>query len=286
MWQFFLILYFVFGATSYLQRRVLAKQFNHYNWLINAVFFVFFLLPAALLIGFLSPHDLNIGIENYILLLVGSLIWPVFGLVSFRANKDVDVGIYVIITNISPIFTLMVAVPLMGERLSGIQWLGAALLIVSGVLAGLSQLRKHSRANLRGIVFCFIATILLGFAIAYERYMLNRIDFGTYVLIGWGSQIVWMAGLAYKEWPKLPQLLNDAGLKNIASYSLMSTLKSVTFILALLLSGSASIIGAAGNFMAVVVVIAAYIFLKENKHMFEKITSVAIGIAGLIMLTL
>jgi drug/metabolite transporter (DMT)-like permease len=51
------------------------------------------------------------------------------------------------------------------------------------------------------------------------------------------------------------------------------------------MSGSASIISAATDFLSVTVVIAAYIFLKERQHMVYKLIAVVIGITGLFLIT-
>lgn len=62
MWQLLIIFYFVFGAASYLLRRILAQKLGHRNRLINSVFFLFFLLPAAIILSFFFPHNLDVGI--------------------------------------------------------------------------------------------------------------------------------------------------------------------------------------------------------------------------------
>src|SRR5947199_2672497 len=109
MWQFFIVFYFIFGATNYLLRRVLAQKFDDSNRLINTVFFLCFLLPTAIILSFFFPHNLNIGLINLVIVLGGSIIWPLLNIASFRANRHVDVGIFTIINNLSPLFTLLVA---------------------------------------------------------------------------------------------------------------------------------------------------------------------------------
>src|SRR3990167_8928576 len=108
MWQLLIVFYFIFGVVSYILRRVLAQKLGDHNRLINAIFFVFFLLPTTIILSFFFPHNLNVGAFNLLLLFVGSLIWPIAALVAFRANKEVDVGIFSIINNLSPVFTLII----------------------------------------------------------------------------------------------------------------------------------------------------------------------------------
>lgn len=287
MWQILIFFYFIFGATSYLLRRILAQKLGHHNRLINSVFFLFFLLPAALILSFFFPHNLNVGALNILLLFGGSIIWPILGIVSFRANREVDVGIFAIITNLSPVFTLVIAINLLHESLIVSQYFGIGLLISSGIIAASSQLHKHNRFSISNIFICLLSAFILGVAVAYERFMLNRIDFGAYLIYGWGSQIIWSVILAGKELKKLPELFNKTAEKRgtLIIWGTTSVMKSITFILALKISGSASIISAASNFISIVVVIAAYFFLKERQHMINKWLAAIVGIIGLLLVT-
>src|SRR3989344_7653026 len=102
MWQFLILLYFIFGTTYYLLRRVLAQKLPEHNRLINAIFFVGFLLPAGAVLAFFFPHNLPVGALNVVLLLLGGLIYPIGYIVGFKANEKVDVGIFTIISNLTP----------------------------------------------------------------------------------------------------------------------------------------------------------------------------------------
>lgn len=187
MWQLLIILYFIFGAASYLLRKVLAQELGEHNRLINAIYFLFFLLPTTIILSFFFPHNLNVGLLNFLLLIGGSIIWPILAIISFHANKKVDVGIFTIISNLSPIFTLAIALPFLHENLKPMQFIGIGLLILSGVLAASSQLRKREHASTEGVLVCLLSAAVFGIAVVYERFMLNRVEFGTYLIYGWGS---------------------------------------------------------------------------------------------------
>ena len=272
MWQLLIIFYFIFGSANYLLRRVLAQKFGEYNRLINAIFFPLFLLPATIVLYFFFPHNLHVGTLNVVLLVGGSLIWPLNNILAFHANRKVDVGIFTIINNLSPLFTLVIALPLLHESMKGPQLIGAALLIVSGILAASSQGTIRTLTTSRGILICLASAAVLGVAIAYERFMLSRVDFGAYLVYGWGAQIVWALWLARHELKKLPWLFQKAvgARRTVLWWGGTSVFKSITFILALKTS-TASIISVASNFLSVAVVIAAYVFLREREHMGYKL---------------
>ena len=70
--------------------------------------------------------------------------------------------------------------------------------------------------------------------------------------------------------------------KLLFAWGASNTLKSIAFISALKL-GTASVVSSAANFLSVVVVLAAYIFLKERNHIGNKALAVAAGVAGLFL---
>ena len=175
----------------------------------------------------------------------------------------------------------------MNESLNYQQWSGILLLIFAGLLVTIPQLKNDQKANSYGILICVLSTAVLGTAVAYEKFMFTRIDLGSYFIYGWGSQIIWMAILARKELKDLPLLFRDSSTKKLTvGYGLTNALKSTSFILALKTSGSAAIVGAATNFMSVTIIIAAYIFLAERKHIIIKLVSACIGVIGLFLVTL
>ena len=284
MWAALIILYFIFGAASYVLRRELAQKLPEHNRVINVIFFVIFLLPTGIILSFFFPHDLNVGTMNLAFLLGGSIIWPIFYIIAFNANKEVDAGIFAIIGNVSPIFTVGIALLFLHESLSVHQSLGIGLLILSGTLAATSQLHMSRSASINGILLCLLAASVSGVAIAYERFMLTRVDFGAYLIYGWGAQIAWSVILAHRELKNLPTILSAKDTRQtLLAWGASSTLRSVAFIIALNIS-SASLVSGASDFMSVAVVIAAYFYLKEREHLLYKSIAAAIGIAGLLLI--
>jgi len=284
-WLIPLNFYFFFAVFSFLLRRSLAKRFIHYNRLINAIFLVVFHLPAALTISRFFPNNLDVGWLNLLFLGIGSLIWPIANLVAFRANHKLDAGIFSIISNLAPIFTLLVALTFLGENLNYIQIIGSGLLILSGIIITLPLLGRKSTINHQEILIGILSAAIVGIAICYERFMLTRIDFGAYLVYGWGSQILWGALLAIKDYKYLPKLFASNKLRNtVLAYGLSSTLQGISFVIALSLVG-ASVIGPAANFVSVIIVIAGYLILGERDHLLNKLAAVTIGISGLLLIS-
>jgi len=285
MWQILIGFYFVFGTASYILRRKIAQKVGQHNRLINSIFFLFFLLPAIFILLFFSPHNLNVGKINFILLIGGSLVWPVANILAFESNRKVDVGVFTIINNLSPLFTLVIALPFLHEKLTGLQYFGFAMLILSATIAAFSQLKISRSISLNGVLTCLLTAVVLGVAVAYEKFMLTRVDFGAYLVYGWGAQITWALILARKELKLIPKIIGKGSeVKNLVLlWALTSVLKSISFITSLKLS-TASVISSISDFLSVTVVIAAYFYLQEKENIVSKIIAVILGVAGLLLI--
>lgn len=284
-WQLLLIGFLALAPASYLFRRVLAQTLSQHNRLINGFFFIGLLYPTGLIVAFFSSPNLRIGWLNLLYLLVGSAVFPVVNLLAFRANKDVDAGLYTILNNLTPIVTITTATLLLNERLTDQQLLGAVIILCSAFLISLPQLRNRSTSKSTGVAFALASVILLGIGVTFERFMLNRMDFGAYLVFGWGAQTLWMAILAWPE-RKSIKVLRGPKFKQILGYGLCSALKGLCFVGALKLSGNASVVSAFSSFTAVLVVISAYIVLKEKDWIWFKIGSATLGTFGLIILNM
>lgn len=242
------------------------------------------LYPLGLFVAALISPNLDIGWLNFFILLIGSGMFPVFGVLAFRANRDIDAGLFTIINNITPIVTIIVASILLHEHLGHSQAIGAAVIISSAFIATLPKLHHHVKANSLGILFAISSVAILGVAIVFEKWMLGRMDFGAYLVFGWGAQTLWMAIMAWPERKHIRQLFNHANRLPVIGYAATNALKGLCFVGSLKLSANASLISSVSSFLAVMVVIAAYFTLGEKEHLGLKITSAIIGMFGLVII--
>lgn len=284
-WQILATAYLFLGTAAYLLRRNLAQTLAQHNGLINAFFFVVALYPMGLVVAAFTPHDLNVGWLNLFFLLFGSASFTAVNIIAFNANKHIDAGLYTIMNNVTPIVTISVAALLLNERLTHNQLLGAMIIIASAFLATLPRLRRNSNNSSAGIVLTLISVSLLGLAVVFERWMLGRIDFGAYLVLGWGAQTLWAVIYAWPDRQSVHILKSGKNFRPILGYGVASALKGLCFVGAIKLSGSASLVSSFTSFMAVTVVIAAYFILNERDHLWLKMGSAALGTVGLLVLS-
>lgn len=283
-WQLLLIAYLALGTGSFLIRRRLATHLTDRNRLVNAFFFVCTLYPLGLIVASFSSPDLRIGWLNALFLLVGSAIFPLVNMLAYKANKDVDAGLFSILSNIFPIVTIIAATLLLNETLSAGQLLGAAVIITSTFIATLPKLSQRDRSKTSGVILALISIMLLGLAIVFERWMLTRIDYGAYLVFGWGAQALWMALVAWPDRKHIHLLTKDNNFKYVLAYGITNSFKGLSFVSALKLSGNASVVTAFGSFTTVLVVVAAYFALGEKKNLWLKLLAAAAGVVGLVIL--
>lgn len=243
------------------------------------------LYPVGLVVAIFTQPDLNIGWFNFAMLLVGSSLFPIVNILAFRANKHIDSGLYSILNNLTPIVTIAAASLLLSEGLNGQQLVGAVIIIGSAVLVTLPRLSRRSVSRPAGLMFAVASVTILGLAIVFERWMLTRMDFGSYLVFGWGAQALWMTVLTWSSWKHFPGILKAKKQRyQIIGYGFAHTFKGLAFVSALSISGNASVVSAFVSFMAVLVVLAAYFVLKEKEWLWLKITLAVVGAVGLIIL--
>lgn len=283
-WQFLVCLFLVFGTASYLLRRKLAQAIPAHNRFVNWFFYLWTLYPVGLVVAAIMRPDLRIGWANLALLAVGELMFPLMNVLAYRANEEMDAGLFAIISNLTPVITIATAWLLLREGLTGIQLLGAFVIILAALLANIPRLSRRPVLHARGVAYALASICILGVAITFERFMLTRLAFGAYLVFGWGGQALWMTILAWPERHKMYLIKAAETRKLILAYGLTSSFQGLCFVAALKLSGSASLISIFRSVLSVLVVVTAYIVLRERKGFLYRFSAAAIGALGLVLL--
>lgn len=284
-WQLLIAIYLVLSTATYILQKKLGTSLPNHKRLVSGFFFLAIHYPMGLLVAaFSSPH-LAIGWLNMFFLLVGSWVFPIINIVTLRANKDIDAGLFAVLSNLTPIVTIVAASILLKEDLNHTQLVGAVIILSSAFLVTLPGLRFRGRSIASGLMFAVMAISLSGLATVYERWMLTRIDFGAYLILGWGAQTLWMTVVSWPQRKQLKALRNKKNFPALLSYALAASIKGIVFIGALRLTTNVSLLSAITSFLAVMVVIAAYFALKERRWLWYKVGAAIIGAAGLIILS-
>lgn len=282
MWLLGIASFLVFGTIAMLCRRYLGQRIPDSNNHVNLVFYLFFLLPVALILWYALPHEIVPSVRVIGLLLATSAIWPVYYLLAYRASKDIDAGVYSIMLDTSAVVTAIVAYIFLTERLQLDQVTGILLLVFSGAIAIWPDLHRRSHSNRRGVAIGFLSVVLLGVGIVIDKLALTEAELGTYFLYSWGLQAVFMTLISWKYLKSFPSFLQNTPHKRLVYlHGGSGALRSFSLSMAILLGSSPSVVNASSNLLTVSVLIAAYIVLNERKHLYYKIAGAAIGLTGL-----
>ncbi|HEX5797923.1 MAG TPA: DMT family transporter [Candidatus Saccharimonadales bacterium] len=283
-WQLLLTAYLLLNTAVYLFQRKLGQSLAEHRRLVTGFFFLVIHYPIGLLVAYFLSPNLSIGWLNLFILLGVSWVFPLTIILALRASKDVDAGHFTVLSNLTPIVTIVAATLLLHESLAGRQLLGAAIIIVSAFVITLPNLRHHDKTKAPALMIALTVFVLTGLSIVYERWMLSRIDLGAYLVFGMGAQTFWMALMAWPERKHLKILKSKKHFPKILGFALASSIKGICFVSALKLSGNASIVSAFISFTSILVVISAYFILKEKEWLWLKISAAVMGTAGLIIL--
>jgi drug/metabolite transporter (DMT)-like permease len=131
-----------------------------------------------------------------------------------------------------------------------------------------------------------LSVVLLGTDTVYETWMVSRLGYGTYLVYGVGLQTFWMTVFAWPYRKNLKQIINRRHGPEVLALSLSKSLKGLAFVAALYLSKNAAIAGAFTGFLPVMVVLSAYLFLRERTYLKAKIAAALAGSVGLVILSL
>ncbi|MBX9704983.1 MAG: EamA family transporter [Gammaproteobacteria bacterium] len=272
--------YLMLTVASYLLRRYIAQKFNNRSRLVNVIFFLI-LYPVGVTIAIILRPDLNIGWQNLLIIIAASAVYPIINLLIYRANKTLDAGHFALLGNMAPVVSIVLAVLILHETMTTEQVIGAVIVLISAIVATFKKLNKTTLNFSTGVKVALVGIFLAGIGTVFEVWMLGRIDFGAYLVYGWGAQTLWMLVFGWKDLRNISKLKDRQFAMPVLSYALINALRSALFVAALFVSASASIISAALGVVPVLVVIAAYVFLKERGFIVRRMIAGALGLVGL-----
>lgn len=144
-----------------------------------------------------------IGFIDHLRLLAKSALVGTSWVFAYFGLKQLPVSLVAPIRATSPLWTLVGALLLFGERLSPGQAFGVAVTLAGFLLLSLAGRREGIRFHRDPWVLCIVAATLLGAASSlYDKYLLNTIGYDTATVQAWFSVylVVFFAPLAYGWW--------------------------------------------------------------------------------------
>ena len=275
------IFYFVAGTASPLQRRWLAIHKNIKNeGQINLAFQVTFI---TVILSLILPLFEPFHIVGNIYYLVGlSLVCGLFGagyfIFSYTAQKHVEAGVSSLIANIYTPITIILATVFLNERLTLIQILGTALLLIGMLVVS----KKHRIGKFKFdkyFMYMVCSGVMMGVLLVAERALMKITGFSAGTMFSWWSQCIFL-GLA----TLMTKSKNVYSKKDITITGVLRFLQSLSWVTLVFVVGNLSLVSAITTFKIVIVFIAGAIFLKEREDLPIKILGSLIALVGLLLM--
>ncbi len=263
-----------------------AKKHTQDYYVTNAVMYLATVVPFGI-IWSAAQGGVSFDFSNDIWWFFGlaGLLFALGNIAAFKANTKVEASQFAIITSFRTVVVVIVSWLLLGERLTTVQMIGATIVFAANI--GIISLNRRPDAKSNPGFYAMIAAVaavLMGLAVANEKYILNSVDSATYVVIGWGLQAVFMIVLANRQLVRVPQLVKDGSIKTILLLGALHTVAGFCFINALQLSDNAALIASIAALQIILVTIGGYIFLNEKKHGVQKFVAASAAFVGVILL--
>lgn len=280
LWFYLVIINILFLSISTLLQKILMKEKDSDPY----VYALTFQLTVTIVVsiyafweGFHLPNLIPL-LPNLGLLVV---LYGFANVVLFKAFQLSEASEISVISSSRSLWTVLVAVTLLGETLTIRKILGT-LLVVLGV-AFVSWESKRLKLQ-KGHLFAFLATVFFGVAFANDTYLLRSINVPSYTAFAFFLPSVFLMLIKPKavkemkvffEWDKLWKMLVLAIFYGGAAIAIYSSYRA---------GGDASQIAPLSQSSVIVTVLLAAIFLKERGNLLRKVAGAIVVFLGVILL--
>ncbi len=118
-----------------------------------------------------------VSAREHLLIFLKSILVATSWVLSYFALRNLPITIVTPIRASSPLWTLVGALIIFGERLTPLQWLGITVTIISYYLFSLAGRREGiSFQKNKWVLFIFLATIAGAGSGLYDKYLISNID--------------------------------------------------------------------------------------------------------------
>lgn len=282
-WQFLLAVHLLFSTIFALVYRRMASRLNGFGRIVTAVMYIGVMTPGGIVTALLVG-DVSFALSplTWALIGLGGLFFVGFNILAYRANEELDAAQFAIISNLQALFVIIIAGIFLGERLNGLQLLGALLLIIASMdvaveKIGVRTLRLRSASLIAlGSSLCFAA------AMTTEKALLSQMTFSTYIVITWVFQSIVLGWLSFKDRRKLKHITRRQllGMLTLGGLRLGAGLTGVAAVRLV----DVSIVASVRSYKPILIFIAAIIFLSEKRDFWRRAAGAIVATIGLILL--
>lgn len=287
-WQILVLTNALFMGLGIILTRSLARAQYYRNaaFVTNAYQYLFLWLAGLLFLPMLGAINAAV-LPTYLWRFIGGgVAFALVNITTYKALSYVDAAIGSIFSTISALFTIILAAFTLHQEMTGLQLLGSAVLLVAIIYCMVVMRARRSHLTAHQIEAALFYSLLCGvfyaIAIVNEQWLLRRMDAGSYVVFGWGFQVLGAFGLAlFFQRDKFAHVLRGNQTNAIVASGLLRGIGGAAFVLAQIRSHNVALITVIANLKLVVVMVFGAWLLRERRLLWQKAAGVFASLGGL-----
>jgi uncharacterized membrane protein len=212
--------------------------------------------------------------------LIGTVLWGLMSYTGFLAYQSLGSSEIAILSSFGTVVTIVSAILFLGESFNTQKIIGTVLILSAVILV---SRRKKALTFNRGVFYAIISTVLAGFAITNDAFILK-----TYNAVSYTSVMLFLPGvllLAFRPSviKAFGRLKNLKYSKNMLLLTIFYSAQAVAYYTALHVGADASQAAPISKVSIILTVLLALIFLKEKENLLLKLLSTVLVTVGVLL---
>ena len=253
------------------------------------------LTPLWLILG---HFNVSISTISLISVLIASVIYIIATILYFKAIEENDASIVVVMFQMIPVFSYIIALILFNENLTFRQILGSLIIILSAVIISFDFEEKNNKKKFKALLLMTLSSLF--YSIYFILFDVGIRNSSYYSCAFWYQMGFLIIGLILLCLKQFRNPFTKAVKKSGKRYLILNTTNEILNLVANLLVNYANIIlpialvnvlnGFQGTFVFILGILGTLFFpkyIKEDlrkKVVIQKIACIILGIVGLIIL--
>jgi uncharacterized membrane protein len=211
---------------------------------------------------------------------LGGVLWGLMSYTSFLAYQSLGSSEIAILSSFGTVVTILSAMLFLGETFTAQKVIGTVLILSSVILV---SFRKNKLSLSRGVWYALLSTVIAGFAITNDAFILKTYDAISYtpvMLLLPGILLLLFRPAAVKSFGRLKNLKYS---KNMFFLAIFYSAQAVAYYVALHIGADASQVAPISKASIILTVLLALIFLKEKDNLFLKLLSTLLVTVGVLL---
>jgi len=213
--------------------------------------------------------------------LLGGVLWGLMSYTGFLAYQSLGSSEIAILSSFGTVVTIVSAIVFLGESFNTQKIIGTALILGAVILVSRG---KNALSFNRGMFFAILSTVLAGFAITNDAFILktyNAVSYTAVMLFLPGVLLLLFRPSVVKSFARLK---NAKYSKNMLLLTIFYSAQAVAYYTALHVGADASQAAPISKVSIILTVLLALIFLKEKENLSLKLIGTVLVTAGVLLI--